>query len=83
MQNTVGLLLRNIRQNAGYSLNKAARAIDINPSYLSRVERGEHLPSIGLCIAMADMFHYSRFDLLEAAGKIACNDPDPRCLFKN
>lgn len=34
-------LLRDLREEQGRTLREAARALDVNPAYLSRVERGE------------------------------------------
>jgi len=71
---TFGSLLRGLRKEMDYSLNRVAKTTGINISYLSRIERDMEPPSICFVQTIADLFNYSRFDLLEAAGKIHVND---------
>lgn len=44
MAETFAALLRDYRERAELSCNAAARAIDVDPSYISRLERGEREP---------------------------------------
>jgi len=53
---TVGLQLRELRENAGFSLRKAAVAIDIDVAILSKMERGERKFSKELVIKLAELY---------------------------
>lgn len=41
-------LLRGLRESRGQTLRQAARDLDLDPAYLSRVERGEKPVSMGV-----------------------------------
>ncbi|MCX6252294.1 MAG: helix-turn-helix transcriptional regulator [Bacteroidetes bacterium] len=53
---TVGLKLRELREKAGFSLRKAAVAIDIDVAILSKMERGERKFSKELVLKLADLY---------------------------
>ena len=53
---TVGLKLRELRENAGFSLRKAAVAIDIDVAILSKLERGERKFSKELVLKLAELY---------------------------
>lgn len=53
---TVGLKLRELRENAGFSLRKAAVAIDIDVAILSKMERGERKFSKELVLKLAELY---------------------------
>lgn len=53
---TVGLKLRKLREKAGFSLRKAAVAIDIDVAILSKVERGERKFSKELILKLAELY---------------------------
>ncbi|GAA2364872.1 helix-turn-helix domain-containing protein [Streptomyces carpaticus] len=40
-----GSLIRQLRERHGYGLRRFAAAIDLSPSYLSRIERGQRNPA--------------------------------------
>ena len=44
MSEDFGTLLRRYRDRAGLSCNELARAVAVDPSYISRLERGEREP---------------------------------------
>ncbi|HZU07231.1 MAG TPA: helix-turn-helix transcriptional regulator [Chloroflexota bacterium] len=44
MDERFATLLRHYRERAGLSCNELARAVDVDPSYISRLERGEREP---------------------------------------
>lgn len=44
MPDDFGTLLRRYRDRAGLSCNELARAVAVDPSYISRLERGEREP---------------------------------------
>ena len=53
---TVGLKLRELREKAGFSLRKAAVAIDIDVAILSKMERGERKFSKELVLKLAELY---------------------------
>ena len=53
---TVGLKLRELREKAGFSLRKAAVAIDIDIAILSKMERGERKFSKELVLKLAELY---------------------------
>ena len=53
---TVGLQLRELRENDGFSLRKAAVAIDIDVAILSKMERGERKFSKELVLKLAELY---------------------------
>ena len=53
---TVGLKLRELREKAGFSLRKAAVAIDIDVAILSKMERGERKFSKDLVLKLAELY---------------------------
>ncbi|MDP1623361.1 MAG: helix-turn-helix transcriptional regulator [Bacteroidales bacterium] len=53
---TVGLQLRELREKAGFSLRKAAVAIDVDVAILSKMERGERKFSKALVLKLAELY---------------------------
>jgi len=53
---TVGLKLRELREKAGFSLRKAAVAIDVDVAILSKMERGERRLSKELVLKLAELY---------------------------
>jgi transcriptional regulator with XRE-family HTH domain len=53
---TLGLKLRELREKAGFSLRKAAVAIDIDVAILSKMERGERKLSKVLVLKLAELY---------------------------
>ena len=53
---TLGLKLRELREKAGFSLRKAAVAIDIDVAILSKMERGERKFSKELVLKLAELY---------------------------
>lgn len=59
-------------ENPAFSLRKVAEAVGVEPSYLSKVERGiEAPPSEAKIVALADALGEDRDVLLALAGKVA------------
>lgn len=56
-------LLRELREQQGQSLRQAARALDVNPAHLSRVERGEK-PASQAMLARAAQYYAIPQELL-------------------
>ncbi len=49
----VGLRIKNLRRARGYSQEKLAEIIGINPKYLSSIERGEENPTLDLLMRLS------------------------------
>ena len=49
----VGMRIKGLRRGKGYSQEKLAEAIGINPKYLSSIERGEENPTLDLFIRLS------------------------------
>ena len=81
-----GLRLKTLRKDKGYSLNGLARQIEVNPSYISRTERGIVSISREATTAIADGLGISRFDLLVEGGWIVVDQeritPEELGVFK-
>lgn len=56
-------LLRDLREEQGRTLRQAARALDVNPAYLSRVERG-HKPASPAVLERASRYYEIPRELL-------------------
>ena len=61
---TLGLKLRELREKAGFSLRKAAVAIDIDVAILSKMERGERKFSKELILKLAKLYKTSSEKLI-------------------
>ncbi len=53
---TLGLKLRELREQSGLSLRKAAMQVDIDVAILSKMERGERKFSKELVLKLADLY---------------------------
>lgn len=53
---TLGLRLRELREKAGFSLRKAAVAIDVDVAILSKMERGERKFSKEVVLKLAELY---------------------------
>lgn len=52
----IGAELRQVREACGLSLNCVGKQLTVNPNYISRVERGEHLPGLFTLVRLADAY---------------------------
>ncbi|MGW4396163.1 helix-turn-helix domain-containing protein [Amycolatopsis nivea] len=58
--------LRELRLERGLTLDKVAAAADLTPGYLSRVESGQRVPSLGTLVVIARALDVSVADLVAA-----------------
>lgn len=65
-----GHILRGLRTKAGIGIKRLAPELDVNYTYLSKLENDEISPSAELVERVAEYFHYDRDALLLSAGKI-------------
>lgn len=76
---TPGQTLRKAREAQGISLRRFAMLHNLSPSYYSKLERGEALPSAGTLEALALALGLDPQPLLHALGLIA---PGDQALFE-
>lgn len=67
----IGRLLRNLRISAGLSQNEFAEMIEINNSYLSRIENGERRPSPKIMKRIVKVLPVTYEQLVDASGLIS------------
>lgn len=75
----IGVEIRSRRKAMKWSQEKLAEEADINPKYLSEIERGSANPSITIFFKIASALKVTPNDLFET-GKSAENKHDPRIL---
>ena len=54
-----GVYIQNLRIQNGYTQNELAKAMDIDQSFLSRIEAGQKGCSVDLFIQFSEFFHVS------------------------
>lgn len=69
-QDEVARLLRQIRAQRGVSVREVARKVGVDPSYVSRVERGEKQASPAFRQRLAEHYDLPADDLELAAGEV-------------
>jgi transcriptional regulator with XRE-family HTH domain len=61
----IGLRFKKIRTSNGLSANKLANSLGIDPSTLTKIEKGSSLPSIKLLISFCDYFNINLSDFFD------------------
>ena len=61
---TIGETLRNLREKKSLPLRKVASMLDIDQSYLSKIERGERVATKEQIIKLSKIFNVNRDELL-------------------
>ena len=61
---TIGELIRTLREKEGYPLRKVAAFLDIDQAVLSKIERGQRKLTKEQVIKLADFFNYNEKELL-------------------
>lgn len=77
VENAFGQYLRAQRQFAQLSLRQLAGLAKVSDAYLSQIERGLHLPSVGIIRSLAESLQISTEDLLAQAAGV---DPEESTL---
>ena len=62
-----GMRIKELRKNKGLSQEEAAEKINISSKYLSRIEMGQHFPSIDTLVNLADVLNVELKDFFEFA----------------
>jgi transcriptional regulator with XRE-family HTH domain len=60
-----GMRLKELRKNSGFSQEELAEKVEISSKYLSRIEMGQHFPSIDTLVKFADVLNVELKDLFE------------------
>jgi transcriptional regulator with XRE-family HTH domain len=61
---SIGELIRALREKEGYPLRKVAAFLDIDQAILSKIERGQRKISKAQVIKLADFFNYDEKEML-------------------
>jgi len=56
VRSALGALLRDLRSRRGYSLDETARALDVDPGELERIEGNQVTPSVSFLLGVARLF---------------------------
>jgi HTH-type transcriptional regulator, competence development regulator len=65
-----GRLLRKLRQKKGKSIKKVAEDLNLNYTYISKLENSKGLPSAETVSTLSHYFSYNSDELMLSAGKI-------------
>src|SRR5260370_8165127 len=65
-----GQILRDLRTKSGLGIKRLAPELQVNYTYLSKLENNEISPSAELVTRVAEYFNYDRDALLLSAGKV-------------
>ncbi|HEV8711813.1 MAG TPA: helix-turn-helix transcriptional regulator [Candidatus Binatia bacterium] len=61
----LGQRIKSLRRVRGYTQEQLAEAIDINPKYLSSVERGEENPTLDLFLRLAQGLKVDLYEIFQ------------------
>ena len=67
---TFGKTIKRLRSEAGYTLRGFARALEVSPSWLSKVEREIEVPGALVIGRVASLLSADADDLMALAGKV-------------
>lgn len=79
----LGLYLRTIRKELGYSTYDVNKLCDVSPSYLSLMENGKRKPSAIILKKLAPIYSLDYLDLYEKAGYIELIDAEKEKKHSN
>ena len=65
-----GKILKDLRKQKGLSIKKLGSQLDVNYSYLSKLENNKSCPSNDFIAKIADHFEYDVEELMIRAGKL-------------
>ena len=82
---TIGTLIRDARQQKGWSISKLARRADMTEKTVGRVENGESDPKLGTVLRLVEALELDPGILgqatLELLGSHSANKYEPRNFF--
>ena len=59
-----GAIIRRLRQERGWTLQKLSMRCGMNPTYLGVMESGRNIPSLGTLFELADVFNVEASDIV-------------------
>ncbi len=79
----LGNMLRKVRGEASQTLEEASAIFDVDNSTLSRIEKGERIPSENLCKKMADEYNLPPYELGYVVKTLKSNESarDPKSVL--
>ena len=69
-----GMRMKELRKNRWLSQEELAEKAGISSKYLSRVEMGQHLPSIDVLARLADILHVEIKDLFDFGHEVGLKE---------
>lgn len=79
-ENEFGKTFRKLREDKGYSIKKLADSLQVNYTYLSKIENNKSIPSDEFINKIAEIFSVDADELKVQAGKIP---EDVKQIIKN
>lgn len=79
-ENEFGKTFRKLREDNGYSIKKLAGSLQVNYTYLSKIENNKSIPSDEFIDKIAEIFKVDADELKVQAGKIP---EDVKQIIKN
>jgi len=70
LNNSLGTLLKSFRKKSGLSIKNLSNHLDVNYTYISKIENDKSMPSEEILSKIASIFNYDKEELLIRAGKI-------------
>ncbi len=67
---TIGKLLRKLRKEKGVGIKEMAKTLDLNYTYISKIENSKAMPSSEVLNKISNYFDYNQDELLLSAGRI-------------
>lgn len=77
---STGAKIQQLRQSLGLSIRALAKRADVSVAYLSKLEKGEANPTIGLLGKISDALGVPVDDLLESTSPPRVEEPMPESL---
>lgn len=77
----LGLYLKNIREELGYSTYDVNKKTNISQSYLSLMENGKRKPSAIILKKLAPIYNLDYLDLYEKAGYVDLVNSEKQCYY--
>ncbi|MFA6134438.1 MAG: helix-turn-helix transcriptional regulator [Phycisphaerae bacterium] len=71
----MGIMIAQLRRDAGYSQERLAEALDFDRAYISRIETGARKPSWRFIVAFAKFLNIPPEGLLRKAGYTSSKEP--------
>ena len=70
MDKNFGHILKELRKKRGLSIKRLSSHLDVNYSYISKLENNHSNPSEEFVFKIADLFSYDQEELMLRAGKV-------------